>query len=377
MDSDPSDRRESSHAVLLDGARFAAIVAVYYGAAKLGLDLAYANSSVTAVWAPSGIALAAVLLWGRRAVPAVALGALLANTGTGVPAGTVLGIATGNTLEAVVGAYLLHRVGFDPRLERRRDVLLLVALAALVSTMVSATIGVLSLRLGDAVAADDMVSTWRTWWLGDMSGDLLAAPLILAIAAALRAGVSWPARRLAEAGAILLVVAGLAVLAFAVDTPREYIVFPGLIAAALRFRQLGAAASGFTVAAIAVAFTADGSGPFADESRDTSLLLSQTFMGVAGVTALLLAAVTTERERAVADMLRGRRREAIAIHDEVVQGLAVAKYAMDTGSEAVARRAVHDSLERARGLVSELLDESPDSERRPGGLRLEARDRGD
>lgn len=159
-------------------------------------------------------------------------------------------------------------------------------------------------------------------------------------------------------------------LAFAVDTPREYIVFPGLIAAALRFRQLGAAASGFVIAAIAVAFTADGSGPFADNSRDTSLLLSQTFMGVAGVTALLLAAITTERERAVEAMFRGRQREAVAIHDEVVQGLAVAKYAMETGSEAVARRAVDDSLERARVLVSELLDESVESEHRPGGLRL-------
>lgn len=207
MDSDPSDRRAARRQTLLDGVRFAGIVGLYYGAAKLGLDLAYANSSVTAVWAPSGIALAAVVLWGRPAVPAVAVGALLANTWTGVPVETVLGITVGNTLEAAVGAHLLRRAGFDSRLERRRDVLLLAVLAAVVSTMASATVGVLSLRLGDAVAAGDMVSTWRTWWLGDMSGDMLAAPLIFTIAAAVRDRPSWPAPRAAEGALILIVVA--------------------------------------------------------------------------------------------------------------------------------------------------------------------------
>src|SRR5436190_23785597 len=95
-----------------------AIAAIYYGAAKLGLDLAFAAPSVTAVWPPTGIALAAILLFGYRVWPGVALGALLANAWTGVPLYTTLGIAAGNTLEALVGAYLLREVGeFRPSLE--------------------------------------------------------------------------------------------------------------------------------------------------------------------------------------------------------------------------------------------------------------------
>src|SRR5437764_7469056 len=87
-----------------------AVTAVYFASGKLGLDLAFATSSVTAIWPPTGIALSALILGGYRLWPAVALGALLANVDTGVPAGTVLGITAGNTLEALAGAYLLRRV---------------------------------------------------------------------------------------------------------------------------------------------------------------------------------------------------------------------------------------------------------------------------
>ena len=351
---------------------FVVVVGAYYGAAKLGLDLAYANSSVTAVWAPTGIALAALVLGGRRFIPAVALGALLANGWTGVPLGTVLGITLGNTLEAVVGAWLLLHFCFDRRLPRVRDVLLLAGLAAVLSTTVSATIGVLSLRLGDAVASGDMLSTWRTWWLGDMTGDLLAAAAIFAVAAAGREILAWPARRAAEATVTLLALAGIAVLAFALDQPLAFIVFPALTWATLRFGRLGAAVGSVVVAGIAVAFTAHGTGQFADYSRDVSLLLSQTFMAVAAMTALLLAAVVSEREAAVAATLQLRRREALAIHDDVVQGLAVAKYALDGGSDTLARRAVDDSLERSRALVTDLLAEEGEVEELgPGGLRLD------
>ena len=102
-----------------------------------------------------------------------------------MPPVTVLGITCGNTLEALVGAYLLRRVGFRPSLERVRDVLALFALAALVSTMVSATIGVASLYVGDRLPAEEIASTWRTWWLGDMGGDLLVAPVLLLAASSL------------------------------------------------------------------------------------------------------------------------------------------------------------------------------------------------
>jgi integral membrane sensor domain MASE1 len=193
--------------------KVACLAAVYYGAAKLGLDLAFSAKSVTAVWPPTGIALAALVLWGYRYWPGVALGALLANAWTGVPFYTVLGITAGNTLEALVGAYLLLQVaGFDPRLERVRDVFALVILAAGISTTVSATIGVLSLLAGSEIDAAAFGSTWRTWWLGDMGGNLLVAP-------ALMVGVThWPYNRAPggriEAAITAAVMAGLSVLVF-------------------------------------------------------------------------------------------------------------------------------------------------------------------
>src|SRR2546421_858970 len=171
-------------------ARIAVLAGVYYGAAELELSLAFAAPSVTAIWPPTGIALAAILLWGYRVWPGVALGALLANSWTGVPFFAVAGITVGNTLEALAGAYLLRELaGFRASLERVRDVLALAVLAGGVSTTISATIGVTSLLVGNEITSDDLGSVWRTWWLGDMGGDLLVAPALLV------AATHWPYRR--------------------------------------------------------------------------------------------------------------------------------------------------------------------------------------
>jgi two-component system, NarL family, sensor histidine kinase FusK len=164
-----------------------AVASVYVASGKLGLDLAFATRSVTAIWPPTGIALVALVLGGYRLWPAVALGALLTNLNTGVGAVTVVGIVCGNTLEALTGAFLLRRVaGFRPGLQRVRDVLSLVLCGAVISTLVSASIGVASLLIGDAISWSKAVSVWRTWWLGDMGGDLIVAPALF-VAATYRA----------------------------------------------------------------------------------------------------------------------------------------------------------------------------------------------
>src|SRR3954468_273278 len=111
------------------------LAAVYYGSAKLGLSLAFMNSSIGAVWPPTGIALAALVFWGYRMWPAIALGALLANSWTGIPFYSTLGIAIGNTGEALVGALLLRKVAdFRPSLERVRDVIALFVFGGILST---------------------------------------------------------------------------------------------------------------------------------------------------------------------------------------------------------------------------------------------------
>jgi integral membrane sensor domain MASE1 len=348
------------------------VAAAYYGAAKFGLALAYENSSVTAVWPPTGIALAALLLGGYRLWPGVALGALLANAWTGVPLGTVLAITLGNTLEALVGAYLLQRfAGFDPRLERVRDVVSLTLLAAVLSTLISATIGVAGLRLGTDLPADRIAETWRTWWLGDMAGDLIVAPFVLVAALHLRRGLRRP-RRIGEAAALGVALASLSVLAFSQTTPVSYVVFPCLIWAALRFRQVGATTASLVVAGVAVAFTANGEGPFVQASQDDSLLLSQTFVSVAGLTALLLAAIATELARAERASAIQRRRQALEINDGIIQGLAIASYQIEQG-DGNSRAVIAETLRKARQLVDQLLTEDGEaSEPGPGDFRRAA-----
>src|SRR5438309_7075387 len=128
------------------------LAAVYYLAAKLGLRFAYINSSVTTIWPPAGIALAAFVLYGYRVWPAILGAAFLANfttTGAGLPS---IGIAVGNTLEGLLAAYLVNRFARGGRVfDRVRDILRFTLLAALVSTTVAASIGVASLALGGLV----------------------------------------------------------------------------------------------------------------------------------------------------------------------------------------------------------------------------------
>ena len=267
----------------------------YFGSAQLGLALAFETPSTTAIWAPTGIALAALVLGGRRLWPGVALGAFAANLTTDVPFYTVLGIAIGNTLEAVVGASLLRWSGFRPTLRRLRDIFALVALAGILSTTVSATIGVASLSLGGSLPADAL-SAWSLWWLGDMGGALLVAPFLFV------AITHWPYRGLPgrplEAVALVggLVAVGLVV--FSQSSPLAYLTFPFFIWAALRFLQPGATTAALIVAAMAVAFTANGSSQFVESSKDDNLVLAQTFSAVVGISALILATVMSQRRRA-------------------------------------------------------------------------------
>src|SRR5258708_23878615 len=160
------------------------LVVVYWASAKVGLTLAVANGSVTAVWPPTGLALAALLIWGLRMWPAVALAAFVANaTIAAPPLPAILGITVGNTLEAVVAATLLVRLAhIRLSLDRVRDVLSLVVLGAALSTVVAATIGALSLSLDGALRHVAFGTVWRTWWVGDMGGDLLIAPALLVLA---------------------------------------------------------------------------------------------------------------------------------------------------------------------------------------------------
>jgi diguanylate cyclase (GGDEF)-like protein len=282
----------------------------YIAAGKLGLSLAFQNPSATPVWPNTGIALASTLILGYRIWPAIFLGAFLVNVTTAGSAATCAGIAAGNTLEGVVGAYLLGRFAKGRQaFERLADVFKFAGLAAVASTTVSATIGVASLLLAGLAAGPGVGSIWLTWWLGDAVGALVVAPLLLLWSGAARAGT--PSRaRLAEGTllALVLLLVGLVVFGgwFPGDThdyPLEFLCLLPLLWAAFRFEPRGAATASAVLSAIAIAGTLGGFGPFVRGSANESLLLLQAFLGVATLTALALAAVVLERERFAKQLL--------------------------------------------------------------------------
>src|SRR6478609_6837578 len=266
------------------------VAGLYYGSARAGLHLAYLHGSVTALWPPVGVGMAALVILGPGVWPAIVVGDLLvADFST--PWGTVLAQTAGNTLEVVVAAVLFRRLA-ERRvgLERVWDVLALVVCAA-IGTLISAVFGAVSLKLGDVIKADEFGSVFRTWWLSDFSGALVFAPFVLVCARSR----SWrmPRIRLAEAAVLL------AVLIVVIEVPSQrdvpYIVFPVLIWAALRFGPAGAATAVLITSCLTVWNTAQGSGPFVRESITHSVLASQLFVSVAALTSLVLAAVTAER----------------------------------------------------------------------------------
>ena len=285
-------------------ARIAALATVYVVAARLGLTFDAVGGFATLVWPPTGIALAALLILGYRVWPGIFAGALIANMLTGAPLLVALGIATGNTVEAVVATYLLRRVpGFRPALDRIRDVLALIALAAVLATTLSATIGVSSLRLGGMLPADQVGAAWGAWWFGDLVGALVVAPVLLALATMPRPRVSAP--RVLEAVWLVIAVTAVAFMIFGGSAAsrsntfgQAYLVFPGLIWAALRFGLPGAASMTLLTSAIAIWGTSRGFGPFARPVLHESLLALQTFMSVVAATFLMLAASIAERRRA-------------------------------------------------------------------------------
>ena len=264
--------------------------ALYYGAGRGGLRLGYIHGTVTALWPPVGVGIAALVIGGPRLWPAVVIGDLPLNSSS-ISLATHLGQTTGNTLEVLVAAVLFRRLtGGRTGFERVWDVGVLVACAAL-GTLISAVFGVGSLRLGHDITSAEFGRVFRTWWLGDFSGALVIAPLGLIWAT--RRSWDIPRRRLAEAALVLAVLLVLIEVPSQQDVP--YIVFPSLIWAALRFGPTGAATAVAVASILTVWNTAQGSGPFVRASITHSLLATQLFVAVAALTSLVLAAVTAER----------------------------------------------------------------------------------
>ncbi|MCY1018444.1 MASE1 domain-containing protein [Pyxidicoccus sp. MSG2] len=289
------------------------LFAVAYGvSARLGGLLVLPPEHVSAMWPPSGVALAGLLLTRYRDWPALLLASLLAGTYAFLKEWgklpDVLGIAGGNLLEAAVGAFLLRRlVRFRPSLDRVRDVLGLMGLAALGSCALGATVGVGLLMTRVPLGPRDFWPTWRVFWVGDAMGVLVVAPLLLTW---LTGGTArWTPRRGAELAALLVCLGVATHLVFrtppptAPDTvafhPMTYLAFPFLLWAALRFEARGSSLATAVLSTVALWHTAHGCGPFALAAwHNLSLAYLQSFLAAASMSGLLLASALGERRRA-------------------------------------------------------------------------------
>jgi PAS domain S-box-containing protein len=325
----------------------AALAAVYVAAAKLGIELSVARGVVTPVWAPTGIAIAALFLFGRNLWPAVALGALVANATSDASLGVSAAIAVGNTVEALVGSELLRRAGVRPALDRVRDVIALIVLAALAAPVIAATNGVTALLVAGDVESSSYGSEWLLWWVGDAMGALIVAPLILVWSTnPLRRIHGW---HLVEALVLVTMLASLSSFIFLAGYWRyPHLIFPILIWATLRFRQPGAVTGSFLVTAIAIAGAVDGSFPLADRSDTEIVQILEGLLGGVAVSLLILGAVLEERASALEQVA-----EAVAGFNEAQQVAHVGSWDWNIAEDTVSWS---DELFRMFGLEPQSQD---------------------
>jgi signal transduction histidine kinase len=346
-----------------------ALAVAYYAAAKVGQTLRY-TASVSAIWPPAGLGIGALYLWGLRWWPGVFIaetvinGELLLDENS-LPLGSLIGQQTGNMAEIVVGAVLLRRlIGPRAALDRVDQVVgMLVALVT--ATLISASVGTVSMLAGDVIGQEDALTFWRTWWLGDTSGGLVVLPLMLAWAseptAAMRRVLTW------QGGLVLVVVTALSVIGISTDEPVTYMIFPALIWAAFLFGPPGATLAIAVAALMAIGLTANEVGPFYKQPIDHRTLSTQAYIAVAALTTLLLSAVVSERAKSAAELAEAKRHEgeradqerhriARDLHDSVSQALFSTTLHTRTAQKEVRRGggSLEGALGRALSAIAEL-----------------------
>ena len=310
------------------------LTAAYYGAAKAGQALRY-TASVSAIWPPAGVGIAALYLWGLRWWPGIFLGDLIINLELlfghhSLPAAALVGQQLGNMAEILVGAALMRRlIGPRAELDRVEQVAGMLAALAL-GTAISAVAGTLSMLGTGVISLSQVPSFLRTWWLGDLSGALVVVPFMVVWAraplATLRRVCTW------EGGLLLGAVVTVAAIAASTKVTVVYVVFPVLIWAAWRFKAPEATLAVLILAGTTVAMTAHHVGYFSRQEITSRTLGTQLYISVAAITTLLLSAVVSERERSTAALIEAKRHEgeealeerhriARDLHDSVSQAL--------------------------------------------------------
>src|SRR5882762_1963228 len=283
-------------------ARVATLAICYLAAARLSLVLAIPPGYATAVWPPSGIALAALLIWGTRVWPGLWLGAALANYAVNGSAPLAATIATGNTLEGLCAAWLSARLlgrGFE---FREPETVFMFAAIAAVSSVVSATVGASAIHLSSSASSELFFANWYTWWQGDTTGIIVITSCVLAWSRA-PTDNDIPARR-AELAVFWMLLAVTLASIFGHPSDRsipamEFLLIPFMAWAGCRFKQRLVTLTVLAATGTAVWGTVSGRGPYHSLSLNESLLVLQAFTSTLALMALLLYGVMRQRGEAI------------------------------------------------------------------------------
>ncbi|MDA9392251.1 two-component hybrid sensor and regulator [Bradyrhizobium sp. CCBAU 45394] len=289
------------------GTRYAgvlvAIGVIYFVLAKGGLALASVHPSATPIWPPTGLALAAVLLWGYRTWPAIFIAAVIANATTAGSVATAIAIASGNTLEAVVGAYLVNRWSRGRHtFSRPNSVAKFALICIVIATPISASIGLTSLATAGYIDRTNFANAWVTWWLGDVTGALVIAPVVVLWASSY--DHAFNRNDCLETVGVLATAAAVGLIAFSPlieQTPSRdplgFLAILPMLWAALRRGPRDTATVALVLAGITVWGTLTGGGPFTTTDLNVSFLLVLMFLISITVPSLLLSADVEVRKR--------------------------------------------------------------------------------
>jgi PAS domain S-box-containing protein len=306
-------RRASGLGALPYPVQIALLAVVYYVAAKLSLRLSLIGENVTPLWPPTGIAVAALFVFGSRLWPGVAIGAFLVNLPISANAGWALLTAAGNTLAPVVAVSLLRLGGFRRQIDRWRDALAIVFLAGLEAMLLSAAIGAGTLVLSGDIASSKFVSAFSVWWTGDAMGVLVVAPFLFVLPELVRWDV--PISRRIEWVVTLVVIALVAVAVTSSSVRMLSVIIPLLVWTAWRFELRGAAPAALIVAGIASWAAAHHWAPFAHGSLLARMASLQAFNASVAFSSLVFAALVSERSRAKDELQHAADELEARVHD--------------------------------------------------------------
>jgi PAS domain S-box-containing protein len=303
--------------------RVVILTAFYFVGGILGKEASFFKGNVALVWPPAGIALGAILLFGYKFWPGVALGALLFSFMNGMPLGFfTIGTAVGNTVGAIVCAFLLERfVSFNNAMETTRDVTGYVGLACFLGTSVNAAFNVVSLIYKGTVEWGDLFPVFLLWWVPNCLAGLVVTPLLITWATP--CSIRWTPKLLVEAaicgtGFVFgTLISFHSWYVYGVQSyPLAYLPFPFQVWGALRFGQRGATAGTLLVSGLAIYSLLHQRGPFVAATEEESLMLMGSYIGILAITNLLLAAAAAERRQAEADTAASEKRFRAVVEDQ-------------------------------------------------------------